>query len=59
MCMMIEFWNLFELYLWDVFDVDPNVDNCRTFGRQFKLNIVFRHTDALRLRKKPLRKEES
>ena len=57
-CMMIEFWNLFESYLWDVFDVDPDIDNCRTLGRQFKLNVVLRHTDALCLRKKPLRKEE-
>ena len=43
--------NLFESCLWDVFDVDPDVDNCWTLGRQFELNVVLRHTDALCLEK--------
>ena len=54
--MMIEFWNLFECYLWDVFDVNPDVDNCWTLGWQFKLNVVLRHTDALCLKKETFEK---
>ena len=57
-CMMVEFWILFESYLWDVFDVNPDVDNCWTLGWQFELDVVLGHTDALGLKREPLRKEE-
>ena len=34
-----------------VFDVDPNIDNGGTLRRKFELDIVFRNTDALCLKK--------
>ena len=56
--MVMEFWNLLESHLRDVFDVDSDVDNGWTLRRQFELNVVLGHTDALSLEKGPLRKEE-
>ena len=34
-------------HLWDVLDVNPDVDNCRTLGWQLELHIVLWHADAL------------
>lgn len=41
-------WEFFSIiHLWDVFDVNTDVDNCRTVRWQLKLYVILRHADAL------------